>query len=90
MKRGAASASGNEERGKRRKVKHETYQKWARQYDRDCQTVKWLDCEMGIERGVKLVKKLKCRVCTKYWERILGWKNFSDKWSGLGANNQRS
>jgi len=41
---------------------------------------------MGIEGGVKLVTKLKCRVCTKYRDKIVGWKNFSDKWiSGVDS-----
>ena len=60
-------------------VKHQTYQKWVRQHDCDCQTVTWLDCKTGIEGGVKLVTKLKCWECTKNRDRILGWKNFSDK-----------
>ena len=53
MKRGATSAGGSSSElpAKRRKVKHETYQKWVRQYNRDCQTVTWLDCETGIEGG---------------------------------------
>lgn len=91
MKRGAtsASASRSELPAKRRKVKHETYQKWVRQYDRDCQTVTWLDCETGIKGGVKVVTKLKCRVCTKYRDRILGRKNFSDKWIS-GADSVRT
>ena len=91
MKRGAAStsASASEQPTKRRKVQHETYQKWVKQYDRDCQRVTWLDCETGTERGVKVVTKLKCRVCTKYRERILGRKNFSEKWIS-GADSVRT
>ena len=78
--------SASEQSAKRRKVKHETYQKWVKHYDRECQTVTWLDCETGFEGGVKLVTKLKCRVCTKYRDRIIGWKNFRDKWiSGVDS-----
>ena len=59
MMRGATSAggSGSELPAKRRKVKHETYQKWVRQYDRDFQTVMWLDCETGIEGGYNTNKE---------------------------------
>ena len=34
---------------------------------------------MRVEAGVKVVTKLKCQVCTKFGERILGRRNFSDK-----------
>ena len=44
MKRSLA-ASASEQPVKRRKVKHETYQKWVGQYDRECRAVTWLDCE---------------------------------------------
>ena len=85
MKR-SLTESASEQPAKRRKVKHEMYQKWVRQYDREYQTVMWLHCETGIEGGVKLVTKLKCRVCTKYRDRIIGRKNFNDKWiSGAGS-----
>ena len=72
MKRAAATAgaSGSEPLAQRRKVKHGTYQKWVSQYDRNCQTMAWLDCDTAIERGVKLVTKLKCRVCAKYKDKI--------------------
>jgi hypothetical protein len=85
----SASASGGDQPAKRRKVKHETYQKWVRQYDRECQTVTWLDCETAIEGGAKLVTKLKCRICAKYKHRIVGRKNFSDKWVS-GADSVRT
>ena len=79
MKRMRAASSGDQQT-KRRKVKHETYKKWVVQYDRECQTVTWLDCDTGFEDGVKVVMKLKCRMCTKYRQKIVGRKNFSDKW----------
>ena len=82
MRRTAATAgaSGSEPPAQRRKVKHEIYQKWVSQYNRNWQTMAWLDCDTAIERGVKLVMKLKYRVCAKYKDKIQGWKNFSDKW----------
>ena len=82
MKRTAATtgASGSKPPAQRRKVKHETYRKWVSQYDRNCQMMVWLDCDTVIERGVKLVTKLKCWVCAKYKNKIQGRKNFNDKW----------
>ena len=78
MKRSLA-AFASEQPAKQRKVKHNTYQKWERQYDCEFQTVTWLNCDMGIKGGVKLVTKLKHRVCTNYTDKIVGWKKFSDK-----------
>ena len=49
------------------------------QYYSEYQTLTWLDCDMRVEAGVKVVTKLKCQVCTKFGERILGRRNFSDK-----------
>ena len=40
----------------------------------------WLDCELRVEAGVKVVIKLRCEVCKKFRDRIVGRKNFSDKW----------
>ena len=79
MKRTRAASSGDQP-AKRRKVKHETYK---------YQTVTWLDCDTGFEDGVKVVTKLKCRMCTKYRQRIVGRKNFSDKWIN-GADSIRT
>ena len=40
----------------------------------------WLDCETEVFAGVKYVTKLKCRICAKFKERIIGRRNFSNKW----------
>ena len=65
---------------KKRRVKYETYKKWVVEYDVDCQTMTWLDCETENEAGVKVVTSLKCRMCSKYRDKIIGRKNFSAKW----------
>lgn len=36
-----------------------------------------------------MVEKLKCKVCTKYKERIISKRNFSDKWIE-GADSVRT
>jgi len=53
------------------------------------EAVTWLNCKTSIEGGMKPVMKLKCRVCTKYRDRIVGQKNFSDKWIS-GADSVRT
>ena len=70
-------------------MKHATYKGWLTQYDREYQTVTWLDCETSVDDGAKLVTQLKCRVCTKFKERIAGRKNYSEKWI-TGANSVRT
>ena len=51
--------------------------------------VTWLDCATETKAGVKVVTLLKCRVCARYRERIIGGKNFSDKWI-TGASSVRT
>ena len=70
-------------------MKHATYKGWLTQYDREYHTVTWLDCETSVDDGAKLVTQLKCRVCTKFKERIAGRKNYSEKWI-TGANSVRT
>ena len=64
---------------KKQLVKYETYKKWVVEYDKDCQTMTWLDCETENEAGVKVVTSLKCRMCSKYKDNIMGRKNFNEK-----------
>ena len=84
-RRDTQSGAGNV----KKRVTHDTFRKWQRDFDRECQTMTWLDCETGTESGKKIVDKLKCRVCTKYVDKIRGRKNFSDKWL-CGADSVRT
>ena len=43
--------SGTPVEKKKRRVKYETYKKWLVEYDKDCQTMTWLDCETETERS---------------------------------------
>ena len=61
----------------KRKVQYATFQKWRREFDRDCKIVTWLDCEAG---GTKVVRKLKCMVCARFRSQILRKRNFSNRW----------
>ena len=90
MKRTRATAVvTGDPQAKRRKVKHETFKKWLKQYDTECQTVSWLDCETSVEGGSLVVTKLKCRMCTKFKDRIVGKRNFSNQWIA-GAESVRT
>ena len=44
------------------------------------QILTWLDYGMRVEVGVKVMTKFTCQVCTKFGVRIVGRRNFSDKW----------
>ena len=86
MKRAKSSSASAE---KKRKVTHVTFEKWRREFDKDCKTVTWLECESCVEAGTKAVRKLKCAVCTKFRSSILHKRNFSDNWIS-GANSVRT
>ena len=73
----------------KRKVQYSTFQKWQREFDRECKTITWLDCETVVEGGTKVVKKLKCKVCAKFRSQILCKQNFSDRWIS-GADSVRT
>ena len=75
-RRDAQTGAGNA----KKRMTHDTFTKWQRDFDRESQTMTWLDCETGTESGKKIVEKLKCRVCTKFVDKIRGRENFSDKW----------
>ena len=84
MKRLSSSASFSpstaEPETKRRKVKKETYKHWVTEYDRECQTASWLDCEAETAACTRYVTELKCRICRKYNPSITGRRNYSDRW----------
>ena len=88
-KRARPAELDSEQPAKRRKVKLETYKRWVKQYDSEFQTVSWLDCETSVEAGSRVVTELKCRVCAKFRSKIIGKKNFSDKWID-GAESLRT
>lgn len=87
MKR--ASSSASEQIPKKRKVAVTTYRKWREDFDKELKTVSWLDCETEIESGKKMVKTLKCSVCTRFQSRIMHQRNFSDRWI-VGADSIRT
>ena len=64
----------------KKRVTFETFKKWQRDFDKECQSMTWLECETTIEGGKTFVDKLKCKVCTEYVDKIRGRKNFSDRW----------
>ena len=79
MKRGR-EAQQEAKGAKKQRVDYATFQKWQRDLDREHQTMSWLDCVAEREGVKSIVTKLKCKVCTEFADKILGRKNFSEKW----------
>lgn len=75
--------------GTKKRVTYETFKKWQRDFDAECSTMTWLDCETCTEGCKKVVEKLKCKVCAEFADRIRGRRNFSEKWI-VGANSVRT
>ena len=69
----------NEMESTKKHVTHKTFVKWKCDLDHECQTMTWLDCKIGMERGKKIVEKSKCKVCTEFVNKIQGRKHFSNK-----------
>ena len=82
------SDSVTSEGGKKRRVSYSTYIKWRREFDKECKTISWLDCDT-IGKGKRTVDRLKCKVCLKYKSRIESRRNYSDKWL-VGAESVRT
>ena len=62
---------------KKRSISYSTYLKWRMEFDKDCQTISWLDCDVSGTAGKKIVEKVKCKVCLKYNARIECKRNYS-------------
>ena len=71
---------------RKRYIQYDTFKKWKRNLDKECKTITWLECETVMECGRKMMRALKCSVCTKFRTRIESSRNFSDKWI-LGAES---
>ena len=67
----------------KRKVTFSTYQKWRRDFDIEVKTVTWMDCATETSAGKTYVK------CAKYKSRIIGRRNYSDRWIN-GAHSLRT
>ena len=87
MKR--ARASEEPPATKKRKVGYSTYQKWRRDFDGEYGTITWLACETEMSQGKRVAVRLNCSVCTKYNERIMGRRNYSNSWI-VGAESIRT
>ena len=87
MKR--ARASEEPPATKKRKVGYSTYQKWRRDFDGEYGTITWLACETEMSQEKRVVVRLNCSVCTKYNERIMGRRNYSNSWI-VGAESIRT
>ena len=52
MKRAGGLISTASE-AKKRRVTHDTFMKWQREYDRELYTLSWLDCQSEFKHGKK-------------------------------------
>ena len=75
--------------GKKRSMDYSTYVKWRHEFDKECQTISWLDCDVTGKEGKRIVDRLKCKMCLKYKSRIESRRNYSDKWL-MGAESIRT
>ena len=90
MKRSLAVGQGaSEPQKKKRKVRYDTYKQWLAQFDKDCQSMTWLDCGTDIDSGFRVVTKLKCKNCLKFRDKIAVRRNFNEKWL-VGAESVRT
>ena len=80
----------------KRSVEFKTFLKWKQEVDKECLTISWLECDaMVSSTGKKVVKKLQCRVCSKFEKRLCSKRNYSSRWvtgatSFKVSGNQRS
>lgn len=58
---------------------YDTFKKWQCNIDVECQMMVWLDSESGKEGQKKAGKKLNCKACANFMDKIWSKKNFSDK-----------
>ena len=85
-KRAADSAPSTS--SKKRKVTVTTFNKWKTQFERDHNTLSWLQCDISKEDKT-VVETLWCEVCKKHEGKITGMKNFSRAWI-TGSSNQKT
>ncbi len=88
-----ASTSQSDSGNKKRSVTYATFQKWCQDFDREIQTLSWLDCNtIFYKDGKKIVTHLKCSICTKFKANIKGRRNYSARWrwGGQSSNKQYS
>ncbi len=74
---------------KKRLVSLATFQEWKTELDKEYHTLSWLDCVTSGVGTKKSVVKLKCKVCVQFQAKIVGRRNYSDKWIS-GADSIRS
>jgi len=73
----ASSSSGcsGSTASKKRGVSVATVEKWIQDYDRDLNTVTWLQYDEGIDRFH--ASKLRCRVCKRFADKISSSRDFN-------------
>lgn len=64
-----------EDTRKPRYIQYDMSKKWNRELDKEFNTVMWLECEILMASGKKMVRVLKCSVYSKYRIRIRSSRN---------------
>lgn len=85
----SSSSSGPAAKKSRRQVSLSTFEKWQKQFDKDYQSLSWLQCTKDpIDRTI--VSTLFCRVCRQYESKIESMRNYSAAWVRGSLNHKTS
>ena len=85
---GSLGVSSSCSKRSKRQVTVATCEKWQREFDRDYQTLLWLQCDVDTANR-SLIDTLWCDVCRTYQTKIQYKRNFSAIWV-TGSTNHKS
>ena len=88
-KRSSEEQASSASKQPRRQVKHDTFLKWQRNYEKDHQSLAWLRADRDTN-DKSLVSTLWCAMCRKYESQISGQRNFSRAWIEGSVNHKTS
>ena len=92
MKRSCSFAQFCQQRGKstrykKQSVSYSVFCRWKKKFDTDCKTMSWLECETTYSGARRNVVKLRCKVCKKFEDKIVGLRNVIGGFQGLRTSN---
>ena len=68
MKRRNPSEEDSQPPSKKRSVSYVTFSRWKKEFDGQCKTMSWLECDTVYGGAKRTVIKLKCKGCQKFEE----------------------
>ena len=89
LKRLHPSDASSSNKKAKRQVSKETFKKWQRTYEKNHQSMTWLNCDID-QQNKSLVSILWCSVCRQYEHEICSYKNFSRAWIDGSSNHKTS